>query len=97
MNMDDGSIFQYSIQRCIVGNIIYSLTSFIRVVPLHKTNTTTELVYCPWNYIYGIAKAIICHIICVWMIVVSSNIPFKSVLATQSISDVFKGCAILCN
>ena len=65
MNIDDGSIFQYSIQRCIVGNGIYSLTVFIlRVVPLHKTNTATELVYYPWNCIYITARAIIYHIIC---------------------------------
>ena len=38
--MDDGTIFQYSIKKCI-GNIIYSLATFSRGLPISATTTTT--------------------------------------------------------
>ena len=37
--MDDGTIFQYSIQRC-VDNQIYCLATYSSCVPLCETNTT---------------------------------------------------------
>ena len=41
MKMDDGTIFQYFIQRCI-GNTIYTLVTFSRVVTLGETYTTAK-------------------------------------------------------
>ena len=52
-NMDDGIIFQYSNQRCI-GNTIYSLVTFSRVIPLCDKLTLhpcTKLFDVPWNCI----------------------------------------------
>ena len=40
MNMDDGNIFPYSIQK-LNGNTINSLVTFSWIAPLHATNTTT--------------------------------------------------------
>ena len=39
--MEDGTIYQYSIQRCI-GDIIYNIATFSRVVPIRATNTTNN-------------------------------------------------------
>ena len=44
INLDDMTIFQYSIQKWI-ENTIYSLAIFSRVVPLGATNTNTETKY----------------------------------------------------
>ena len=41
IGMDDGSIFQYSIQIC-VGNDIHNLVTFLRVVQFCATSTTKK-------------------------------------------------------
>ena len=40
--MEDGTIFQYPIQRCIGNNTTYTIATFSRVVPLRKINNTTK-------------------------------------------------------
>ena len=41
MNINDRTIFEYSILSCI-GNKIYSSVIFSRVIPIHVTNTTNK-------------------------------------------------------
>ena len=45
MNMNDGTIFKYSILRCI-GNTIYILVIFSRVVPIRATKNTKKRYNC---------------------------------------------------
>ena len=40
--MEDGFIFQNSIQMCSIGKTIYDRTTFVRVVPLCEINNTAK-------------------------------------------------------
>ena len=88
LNMDNGTIFQYSIQSCII-NTVPNLMTFSRGVSFCENNNTAR--YNNWLNMLGIAstelqrQSIICHCIWIWMIRLSSNIPFWGVLSTQFI------------
>ena len=41
MNMNDGTIFQFTIKRWI-GNTIYKSVTFSWIVPIRATNTTNK-------------------------------------------------------
>ena len=47
INIDYGNIFLYPILKCI-GNTIYSLVIFLRVVPMSATNNTTSKYKIVW-------------------------------------------------
>ena len=88
INMSDGTIIHNFNHRCN-DNTIHSLVIFSRVVPCHYVQLTLQpnikLFNSQWNCIHTTTQVIICHCICIWMLLLYSNIWLKSWMAIQSI------------